>query len=186
MHCVTRAALILALAAWDVVGAEPGDRIEHGAVIPDEVIAGIARLGVTVVTQPRLVAERGDDYLADVDEEDRPHLWRCASLIAAGVAVGFSTDAPFGDADPWRAVDAAVHRRTRGGAVLGPRERIGARAALERFLTPLDRPGGAPRRIAAGAPADLCLLDVPLADALAHPSSHNVRLAMRRGRILTR
>jgi predicted amidohydrolase YtcJ len=186
VHCVTRAALILALAAWNEIGAAAGDRIEHAAVVPDELVGEIARLGLTVVTQPRFVADRGDDYAADVDADDRPYLWRCASLIAAGVAVGFGTDAPFGDADPWRVIDAAVHRRTHSGAILGAAERLPPRAALDRLLTPLDDPGGAPRRVATGAPADLCLLDLPLDAALANPSAEHVRLTLRAGQQLTR
>ncbi len=186
VHCVTRAALALALAAWDDAGARRGDRIEHGAVVPDEMAAHVAALGLTVVTQPGFVAERGDDYLADVDEDDRPFLWPCASLLAAGIPVGFGTDAPFGDADPWRAVAAAVERRTPTGAVLGAAERLPAGSALERFLAPLDDPGGAPRRVTAGAPADLCLLDAPLADALAEPSCEHVRWVLRRGVVLSR
>ena len=71
VHCVTRTALVLALAAWEVVGTRPGDRIEHGAVIPLELAARIAELELTVVTQPGFVAERGDDYLRDV-EPGRP------------------------------------------------------------------------------------------------------------------
>jgi predicted amidohydrolase YtcJ len=186
VHCVTRSALMLALAAWHEVGGDQGDRIEHGAVVPDDVLGDVARLGLTVVTQPRFVADRGDDYLSEVDADDRPYLWRCASLIAAGIGVGFGTDAPFGDPDPWRVVEAAVHRRTRGGTVLDAQERLSPRAALDRFLTPLDDPGGAPRRVAAGAPADLCLLDVPLVDALARPSAEHVRLTLRAGQPLTR
>ena len=184
VHCVTRAALMLALAAWHEVGAAAGDRIEHGAVIPDEVLGDIARLGLTVVTQPRFVADRGDDYVAEVDADDRPYLWRCASLIAAGIGVGFGTDAPFGDGDPWRVIDAAVQRRTASGAVLGAAERVSPRAALDRFLSPLDDPGGAPRRVAVGAPADVCLLHVPLVQALAHPSADHVRVTLRAGQTL--
>src|SRR5690606_5907359 len=32
VHCVTRASLVLALAAWEAAGATTGDRIEHGSV----------------------------------------------------------------------------------------------------------------------------------------------------------
>jgi hypothetical protein len=70
--------------------------------------------------------------------------------------------------------------------VLGAQERLSPRAALDRFLTPLDDAGGAPRRVAAGAPADLCLLDVPLVEALARPSAEHVRLTLRAGQALTR
>jgi predicted amidohydrolase YtcJ len=184
IHCVTRAALVLALAGWAEVGAWPGDRIEHGAVIPLELATVVAELGLTVVTQPGFVAERGDDYLRDVDADDRDDLWRCATLRIAGVPVAGSTDAPFGDADPWRAIAAAVERRTRRGAVLGADERLPASDALDLFLSPLRQPGGPPRRVEAGRPADLCLLDRPLEAALREPSSAAVRLVLRAGRVI--
>ena len=114
---------MLALAAWEEVGAIPGDRIEHGA------------------------------------------------------------DAPFGSPDPRVAVAAAIDRRTERGQVLGPVERVPAAAALELFLAPLARPGGPARRVAAGAPADLCVLGVPLAEALAAPSSRHVAATIARGQV---
>jgi predicted amidohydrolase YtcJ len=157
-HCASRLGLVLALAALESEGARPGDRIEHGAVIPVDAVDSLAHLGVTVVTQPALLTERGDRWLADVDADDRSHLWRCGSLLRAGVAVAASSDAPHGPADPWRAIAAAVTRRTAAGAVLGKAERITPAAALALFLGPLDAPGGPPRRVEAGAPADLCLL----------------------------
>jgi predicted amidohydrolase YtcJ len=186
VHCVTRAAVVLALAAWDDVGARPGDRIEHGAVIPLELSPRIAELGLTVVTQPVFVATRGDDYLREVEPDDRPDLWRCATLRSAGVPVGGSTDAPFGDPDPWLGMAAAMDRRTIGGTVLGPAERLPATAALGLFLAPLGRPGGPPRRVAVGEPADLCLLDRPAAEVLREPSSEYVRLVLRAGAVIHR
>jgi hypothetical protein len=185
IHCVTRVALLLALAAWDEVGARPGDRIEHGAVVHPEEEVRIAGHGLTVVTQPAFVAERGDDYRADVDPDDRPHLWPCAGLLRAGIAVGGSTDAPFGPADPWRAIAAAVERRTAAGHLLGPGERLPARRALDLFLGPPDSPGGPPRLVAAGAPADLCLLTAPLDEALRHPSASLVAATIRAGELTT-
>jgi hypothetical protein len=68
-----------------------------------------------------------------------------------------------------------VGRRTAGGAVLGEGERVDAQAALDLFLGALDAPGGPPRRVEVGASADLCLLHVPLADALAEPDASAVR-----------
>jgi predicted amidohydrolase YtcJ len=52
VHCVTRAALFLALAVWSEVGSVPGDRVEHASVTPPEAIATLAQLDLTVVTQP--------------------------------------------------------------------------------------------------------------------------------------
>lgn len=174
VHCVTRVALVLAVAAWDEVGSRAGDRIEHGAVIPPELRAAIARHGITVVTQPGFVAERGDEYRREVDAGDLPHLYPCASLLAAGIPVAASTDAPFTHPDPWRAIAAAGHRTTPGGAALGRHEAVPARRALDLLLGPADRPGGPARRLRPGAPADLCLLDAPLGDALAEPHSAHV------------
>ncbi len=174
VHCVTRVELLLALAAWDDVGVEPGDRIEHGAVIPVELIPELAGRGLVVVTQPSFVTARGDQYLADVDLDDRPHLWRCGSLLAAGIGVAAGSDAPFGDPDPWRAIVAARDRTTPTGQVLGAGERITARRALDMYLAPLADPAGPPRRVAPGVPADLCLLATPLDDALRDPAAVTV------------
>ena len=182
IHCVTRAALLLALAAWDDAGPARGDRVEHAAVAGMAEIVRLADAGITVVTQPNFVAERGDDYLADVDPGDRPDLWPCASLLDTGVAVGGSTDAPFGHADPWRAIAAATARRTPSGRILGAEERIDPAWALKMFLTSPGDPGGFPRRVAAGQPADLCLLRLPLDAALEEPSSAHVAATLLSGR----
>jgi Amidohydrolase family len=152
--------------------------VEHASVTPPEVVATLAELGIAVVTQPGFVATRGDDYLREVEAEDRPDLYRCASLRAAGLAVAGSTDAPFGPDDPWVAVRAAVERRTPGGIALGPEEAVDPVVALELFLAPLERPGGRPRRVAPWVPANLCLLDLPLHQVLADPSSRHVALTL--------
>ena len=174
VHCVTRLALVLTIAAFEETGTIGGDRVEHGAVIPVELFTTLRDLDLMVVTQPSFVAERGDDYLADVDPEDRGDLWRCATLQAAGIGVAGSTDAPFGDPNPWRAIAAAVERRTEAGHVLGPDERLPAGQALDLFLTSLDRPAGPPRAVCVGSPADLCLLATSLAATLAHPAEAHV------------
>lgn len=181
IHCVTRVALVIALAAFESAGSTSGDRIEHAAVVPPELVAPLSRLRLTVVTQPGFIAARGDRYLADVDAEDLPHLYPCASLLRAGIAVGGSTDAPFGPEDPWIAIAAAEHRQTPRGIVLGAEERLPRDRALALFLSPSSSPGGPVRQIVAGAPADLCLLGVPLVDALREPRSANVRLTVCRG-----
>jgi predicted amidohydrolase YtcJ len=179
VHCVSRVGLVVALWAWNEVGARPGDRIEHGGVIPEELFDEIRALGLTVVTQPNFVSERGDAYLAEVDSDDIGSLWRCGSLQTHGIAVAAGTDAPFGHPDPWRAMAAAVNRTTPSGTVLGSSERISPKAALSLFL------GGAlspaiPRQIVDGATTDLCLLDRSLDRSLADLSSKPVRQTFRR------
>jgi len=184
LHCVSRAALVIALAAlWDS-GTVPGDRIEHAAVCPPDLAAMLAALRVTVVTQPSLAARRGDEYLDRVEPEDVPFLWPFASLVSAGVAVACSSDAPYGELDPWQTVVAARDRIAPSGRVVGPGERVRPQAALAGFLAPLDAPGGAPRTVQVGAPADLVMLGRPLADALRDPAARDVRLTMIDGRVV--
>jgi predicted amidohydrolase YtcJ len=186
IHCVTRAELVFAAVALREAGAAPGDRIEHGAIVPPDVLPLLAELGVTVVTQPNFVRERGDAYLRDVEPGDRPWLYRCAGLLAAGVPIGGGTDAPFGHPDPWRAMQAAVDRRSETGSVLGADESLPPERALALFLSPPAAPGGAPRRIAPGAPADLCLLDRPWKRARDRLDSGDVVASLRRGALLAR
>jgi predicted amidohydrolase YtcJ len=166
VHCVTAAQLVVTIAALRAAGGHPRDRIEHAAVVPDENLTDLAELGVTVVTQPNFVAERGDQYLADVPAAEHGQLWRVGSLLNAGVPVALSTDMPFGHSDPWTAMRAAVYRTTPSGAVLNPNERVSALKALTMFLGRADRPGRA-GTVETGEPGDLCVLTEPPATALA-------------------
>jgi predicted amidohydrolase YtcJ len=157
VHCVTAAQLVVTLSALREAGTHPQDRIEHAAVVPNDSLAEIADLGVTVVTQPNFVAERGDQYLADIPPTEHHELWRVASLRSAGVKVALSTDMPFGDGNPWATMRAAVHRTTATGAVLGPDECVSAREALMMFFGTSAAPTDS-RAITKGQPGDLCVL----------------------------
>ena len=134
VHCVTHVGLAVGLAAWRDSGVRPGDRIEHGAVLPDDLLAEIHDLGLIVVTQPNFVAERGDVYLADVEPGDQPHLWRCGSLVEFGIGVAAGTDAPFGHPDPSHAITAAVERAQRPGRPSDPTRPSVQAEALDLFL----------------------------------------------------
>ncbi len=192
VHTVTRATLHFALAALEAAGTQPGDRLEHASVAPREAVEQIARMGLSVVTQPNFIAERGDDYLTEVDPRDRASLYRVAYWIERGVPLAAGTDAPFGDADPWRAMRAAVERRTRRGRVLGGSERVDPETALALFDgTPWRPVPRSPARgrgraagpgIAVGHPADLCLLDRPWHSARGALSSRLVRATLVAGR----
>jgi predicted amidohydrolase YtcJ len=181
LHCVTRAALLLALAAWHDIGSVPGDRVEHASVTPPEAVAAMRGLSLAVVTQPGFLLARGDDYLRDVEPADQPDLYRCASLMSAGIPVGGSTDAPFGPADPWVAMRTAVERRTSGGALVNGEERISPGAALDLFLAPLAQPGGPARLVKPGVPADLCLLGLPRQEVLTDLTSAHVAVTLSGG-----
>jgi predicted amidohydrolase YtcJ len=116
--------------------------------------------GLTVVTQPAFVTTRGHDYARDVSPHDLPHLYPYAGLLAAGVEVRPSSDAPYGPVDPWEVIRAARDRE------LGSDERVPATTTLAGYLS---------GRVEVGAPDRLCLLHVPLSEALADPRAGLVR-----------
>ena len=72
-------------------------------------------------------------------------------------------------------------RRSAGGMRVGADEGLTATAALDLFLAPLEEPGGAARQVQEGQPADLCLLGVPIGQALTEPSSHHVAMTVAGG-----
>ena len=185
VHCVTRIGLVVALAAWDEVGAVAGDRVEHGAVVPLELAAELSARGLTVVTQPGFVRARGDAYLDEVEPLDRGDLWRCASLVAAGVGIAGSSDAPFGPADPWLSMAAAVDRTTTGGRCVGAAEALTPAAALGLYLGAHDDPArrARSRRDEPGAPADLCVLACPIAEVLGDLDARHVVATVVGGRL---
>lgn len=167
VHCVTRTQLVLTLAALEDTGAPfAGDRIEHGAVIPSEVVPRLKDLGLTVVTQPNFVAERGDEYLRSVEPHELENLWRAGSLVRAGVQVAAGTDAPFGGSDPWMAARAATSRLAASGSCLGPAERVDASEALRWWQGTGEAPS-VPRAVRIGEVADLAILGSPVSEAVA-------------------
>lgn len=183
VHCVTLAELVFTLAALREAGVRPGDRIEHASVTPDEQLHEMAALGLAVVVQPNFVAERGDEYLAAIARAEWPHLYRLRAFAAAGVTMAGGSDTPFGAADPWAAMAAAVSRRTRLGKPLGLGEALTPEAALALFLAdPVEL--AVTRRVEIGAPADLCLLAKPWREARRTLSAALVKATLIGGRLL--
>lgn len=183
IHVVTSEALALVVAALDEVGTHVGDRIEHASVVPPALREDLARLRLRVVTQPDFVRSRGRQYLDDLEPFDLGFLYPYHSLISCGVAVAPSSDAPFGDVDPWRIIRSAARRTTSAGGVLGQGERVPAAIALSGYLSDPLEPGGAARSIVHGASGSVCLLRRPLAEVLRDPDRDLVRVVTVGGRI---
>lgn len=177
-HCVTRTELVFALAALRAAGVRSGDRIEHASVAPPELVEQMAALGLIVVTQPVFIAQRGDQYLEQVSQEDQPWLYRLQGLLEAGIPVAGSSDAPYGSVNPWRAMHAAVMRSTEQGAIIGSHERLTPEQALALYTSPMADPGGHCRSPAPGNAADLCLLAKPWSVVRENLSKVQVRMTV--------
>lgn len=183
VHCVTPAELVLTLSVLRAVGPRAGDRIEHASLVPADVLPLLREVGVRVVTQPGFVHERGDQYVLAVPAGEHDDLYRCHTLLAQGIPLAGSTDAPYGDPDPWAAMRAAVHRTTRAGIAIGPAEQLSPEQALAMFTCAADDPGGVSRTIAVGEAADLCLLDRSWEAARQRLCCEDVEATIRQGRL---
>ena len=183
IHCTTEVELVFALAAIAEAGATSGDRIEHASITSDWALDEIARLGLAVVTQPNFIAERGDQYIALVEPEMQRDLYRLRAFRDAGVPLAGSSDAPFGTADPWASMAAAVTRRTCAGAHIGASEALTPEQAVDLFLhapTALTTR----RHVACGTQADLCLLDRCWSQARTDLASVKVAATLIGGRLV--
>ncbi len=184
VHCVTPTELVFALSVLQEVGPYPGDRIEHASLVPVGILPLLLEVGVRVVTQPGFIHERGDQYLRDIRPAEYDDLYRCQALLAHGIPLAGSTDAPYGDPDPWAAMRGAVNRRSRGGAVIGPSECLSPEQALAMFTSAADDPGGVSRRVEEGAVADLCLLNRRWSEASLRLRSEDVRMTIKDGQLI--
>jgi predicted amidohydrolase YtcJ len=188
IHTVTRTEIYFALAAFDAAGPLRGDRLEHASVAPDEALERTRQLEISIVTQPNFVGERGDDYRETVGADDLHCLYRVESWRKAGVPLAAGTDAPFGDPDPWRAMSAAVKRRTASGACLGPHERVSPEVALGLFRDEIVDTGDTATSpfgpLAVGQKADLCLLNSPWREAREELSSERVVATLCAGNVV--
>ena len=77
VHCVTVVQLIVTITALRTVGALPGDRIEHAAMVPDDCLGPMTDLGVTV----RSASFRNSGRVMDsvVMSNDLSSKWICLS-----------------------------------------------------------------------------------------------------------
>lgn len=167
-HAIGDAAVEWSLDAIEA-GGRPGllHRIEHCAMCPPDLQRRVRGLGVTVAPQPAFLYEFGDGYLKNYGEERGGHMFPIGSWLRQGIPVAGSSDSPVTDHSPWRGMWAAMTRRSQGGAVLGPAERIGLKAAVAMYTR-----GGAAAahqeairgQLRPGFAADVTVLPVRLED----------------------
>ncbi len=129
-------------------------RIEHGGVISPDHIARIVAARAWIVTNPGFIYFRGPKYSAEAGLA--PHLYRAASLRAAGIELAGASDAPVTPARPLVGVAAAISRATIDGNVLGAEERLAPAEAFALFT----RDGARLQRLEAGEIAPGMLADM--------------------------
>jgi len=110
-------------------------RLEHCAECPPDILDRVIETGVVVATQPSFVYYSGERYLATVEGEKLPWLYRIKSLLDNGVTVAASSDSPIVPPSPLVGIQAAVTRRAASGQRLLPTERVTPEQALGLYTT---------------------------------------------------
>ncbi len=139
-HAITENAIKSALDVLEYVnGHSPVNgrrhRIEHCSECPPYLLERLNKLGAVIVTNPSTIYYNGERYLATVDSEQLPWLYRIKSPIESGVVVAAASDAPVSPVNPLTGIYGAVTRKAASGQVLLPEERISPVQAMAMYTT---------------------------------------------------
>lgn len=135
IHAVGEEAIAAAVRAIDHAlrrnpRADHRHRIEHCSQLPEGLAVEIARLGIVVVSQPSLVYERGERYLALLPEQELDRLYAFRTLRGAGVRIAASSDAPVTTPSPLASIATAVERHSASGRAVGAGQGVSTVEAL--------------------------------------------------------
>lgn len=108
-------------------------RIEHLSVASDKQLSRLKHLGVVPIPQGRFVHELGDGAIRAMGADRARMTYRVGSILAAGLPLVASTDAPVVDPDPILNLDSLVNRRTATGIAFTPDERISVAQAVHAY-----------------------------------------------------
>lgn len=100
--------------------------MEHLGRLADAALHSLAATGAAVVTQTSFIGRMGDGFAAALGPERAERLYPARSLLARGVRLVGSSDAPAGYLSPFQSMADARERRAPSGAVIGAHGRLDA------------------------------------------------------------
>jgi len=138
VHAIGDRAIETVLTAFELVlsGTPLSDhhfRIEHLSLPLGDQLERVARLGLFITSQPIFVKEAGDSYLTNLGEDKANQALPFKRLIDANIPLAGSSDSPVSCYEPMQGIQAAVTRRTAGGVVLGPDQKLSVKKALRMY-----------------------------------------------------
>jgi predicted amidohydrolase YtcJ len=108
-------------------------RIEHCAMVNEELLSKVKRFGIVPISNPVFLYEFGDGYVENYGEESANRMFTCKSFIDRGIIAAGASDCPITCSDPLMGMHLAVNRETKSGRVINPEERVTPMEALRMF-----------------------------------------------------
>jgi len=108
-------------------------RIEHCSECPPPLMDRLKKLRPVVVTHPSFTYFSGDRYLATVEKNVIPWLYRTGTLVKSGLTVGGGSDSPIVPNSPIMGIYGAVTRLTSSGQSLNPAEKLTAAEVIKMY-----------------------------------------------------
>lgn len=108
-------------------------RIEHCAMVNNELLKKIKNLGIVPIPNPIFLYEFGDGYIVNYGKERANKMFTNNSFIQKGIIAAGSSDCPITFSNPILNIHLAVNRQTQKGQVINPHERVTILQALRMF-----------------------------------------------------
>lgn len=108
-------------------------RIEHCAMVNDQLLDRIEKLHIVPISNPIFLYEFGDGYMKNYGKERAFKMFTAKSFFDRGIIAAGASDCPITFSDPLLGIHLAVNRETQGGQVINPDERVTPMEALRMF-----------------------------------------------------
>lgn len=108
-------------------------RIEHCAMINDDLLERIKRLNIVPICNPIFLYEFGDGYITNYGKERAFKMFTAKSFLDKGIIAAGASDCPITFSNPLMGIHLAVNRQTQGGNIINPEECISPMDALRMF-----------------------------------------------------
>lgn len=133
-HTIGDAAIDVVLSAYEALarlGPGPRHRLEHFGLPHPEQLARAARLGAIAVPQAVFIHSLGVNFRRYLPDALLPRAYPLRDMLAAGLVMALSSDAPVvADDNPLLGIRAAVLRRDEEGELIAPEQAISVAEAL--------------------------------------------------------
>lgn len=113
--------------------ADHRHRIEHCAMVNENLLERIRQLGIVPIPNPIFLYEFGDGYLVNYGRDRAGRMFTNKSYIDRDIIAAGSSDCPITFSNPILNMHLAVNRETQTGQVINPEERVSVMQALRMF-----------------------------------------------------